>query len=101
MEPLNKQDLVRQISEATGISQRQSTICINSLIDIVRETLTTGRPVKLVGFAHFDTIVRPARKARNPQTNAVVDVPATRVVIFRAGKQLKQSVKHYQADVAA
>lgn len=100
IEPANLKDLVTSVSKDTGLTRDQVTRCIRSLVADIETRLTDGQGVKMVGFLHLDTAVRPPRNARNPRTNAVVPVPATRAVTFRAGKRLKESVKNRQADLA-
>jgi nucleoid DNA-binding protein len=97
--PANLKDLIVSVAASTGLSQKNVTACINSLTREIESRLAAGQPVKMVGFVHFDTAVRRPRIARNPQTNAAVPVSEKRVVVFRAGLQLKQSVKNRSQDL--
>ena len=66
---------------------------INSLIRIVTATLKGKGRLALAGFGTFVVAQRKAREGRNPQTGKPIKIPATKVVKFKPGKQLKDSVK--------
>jgi len=55
--------------------------------------LSKGETVQLIGFGNFEVRERAARKGRNPQTGEEIDIAATKTPAFKAGKQLKESVK--------
>ena len=66
---------------------------MNAFVDGVTEALVAGDKVVLVGFGSFETKKRAARKGKNPQTGAIIDIPATTVPSFKVGKALKDAVK--------
>jgi DNA-binding protein HU-beta len=66
---------------------------INSLIRIVSAALKSQGRLALAGFGTFMVTERKAREGRNPQTGSPIKIPATKVVKFKPGKQLKDSVK--------
>ena len=59
----------------------------------IRDSLAKGDSVSLVGFGKFEVRDRAARKGRNPQTGAEIEIPATKVAAFKAGKLLKEAVQ--------
>ena len=55
--------------------------------------MTTGDKVTLIGFGTFSVSARPAREGRNPQTGDTIQIPARKVVKFKAGSKLSDAVK--------
>lgn len=96
MNSLTKTALIAAMAQEAGVTVAQSNLLLESFIRVVGANLTAGRPVRIKGFARFDTIVRNPRTSRNPRTNVQIDVPATRIVTFRACAQLKLAVKNSQ-----
>jgi len=90
---MNKQDMVAKIAKDTGLTKVAATNAIDSLIETVTKALKKGDTVSFVGFGTFKTSNRKARKARNPQTGATINIPKRRVPRFSAGKGLKQAVR--------
>ena len=90
---MNKQELIAKIAKDTGSSKAGASAAVESLIDGITKSLKKGDSVSFVGFGTFKTANRKARKARNPQTGAPINIPKRRVPRFAAGKALKQAVK--------
>jgi len=86
---LNKTELIAQVAIKAGITKKDAEQVINSFIGTVQEALVNGDKVQLIGFGTFEARERQARKGRNPQTGDVIDIPATRIPAFKAGKALK------------
>jgi len=76
-----------------NLSKADAERALNAFTDSVTNSLQGGDSVTLVGFGTFDTSERSARKGRNPQTGEEIQIPATTVPKFRAGKGLKDAVK--------
>ena len=62
------------------------------MIDTITEAVSNGDKVQLVGFGSFEVKQREARVGRNPKTKEAIEIPATRVPVFKAGRALKDSV---------
>jgi DNA-binding protein HU-beta len=90
---MNKQDLIAKITKDTGITRVAATGAVESLFDGITRSLKKGESITFVGFGTFSTSQRQARVARNPQTGEAVKIPKRRVVRFKAGKALKETVK--------
>lgn len=75
-----------------NISKKEAEAALNSFVASVKESLGKGESVSLVGFGTFGVSHRNARKGRNPQTGAEINIPARRVPTFKAGKGLKDAV---------
>ncbi|APF18906.1 HU family DNA-binding protein [Caldithrix abyssi] len=89
---MTKQELVNKIAEDANISKRAAEDALKAFISAVKESLAKGESVSLVGFGTFTVSERAARKGRNPQTGAEIQIPARKVPVFRAGKGLKEAL---------
>jgi nucleoid DNA-binding protein len=90
---MNKQDIVGKIAKDTGMTKTSAAAAVQSMIEGITKSLKKGDAVSFVGFGTFKTSQRKARKARNPQTGATINIPKRRVPRFSAGKALKQAVR--------
>lgn len=86
---MNKADLVNLMAENAGITKRQATAALDSIVEGITKTLKSGKKVTLVGFGTFTVIKRAARKGRNPATGESIKIKAKKVVKFRAGYELQ------------
>lgn len=89
---MNKTELIAAIAEKTELSKKDSEKALKAFIDVVTEELKKGEKIQLVGFGTFEVSERAAREGRNPQTGAVMKIPASKAPKFKAGKALKDSV---------
>jgi DNA-binding protein HU-beta len=92
---MNKASLIEKIAEKTGIEKREVTHVLDSFEAVVIERLKAGDEVTLTGFGTFVAKFRSARGGVNPQKpEERIQVPAVTVPKFRAGKTLKDALKH-------
>ncbi|MCH9770638.1 MAG: HU family DNA-binding protein [Gammaproteobacteria bacterium] len=91
---MNKQDLIDAIAQAADISKSAAEVALNTFTDSVTETLVNGGKVAILGFGSFETSNRAARTGHNPQTGQKMQIPASTVAKFKAGKKLKDAVNH-------
>ncbi len=89
---MNKEDLVKEISKKTKLSQKDVAEVLNATIDAITKTVSKGKKVTLVGFGSFESRKRAARMGRNPQTGKEIKIPAKTVPAFSAGKKFKELV---------
>ena len=89
---MNKNDLVAQVSDGADLSKADSAKAVDAIFDTIVSALKGGQEVRLVGFGTFSVSARKASKGRNPQTGAVIDIPASMQPKFKAGKGLKDAV---------
>ena len=89
----NKTELVSVVSEKTEFSKKESAQIVDALFASIEEALAKGEKVQLIGFGTFEVRERAARKGRNPQTGAEIEIPASKVPAFKPGKALKDAVK--------
>jgi DNA-binding protein HU-beta len=85
---MNKAELIAKIAEDAGITKTQANTALDSFVEAVTKTLKGGGKVTLVGFGTFTVSKRKARKGRNPQTGAEINIKARKVARFKAGKEL-------------
>ena len=90
---MNKSDLIAKIADKAELTKKDAEKALNAFVESVTEALKAGDKVAVVGFGSFETKKRAARKAKNPQTGAIIDIPASTVPAFKVGKALKDAVK--------
>lgn len=89
---MNKQQLVDAIAEKSGLSKVDSKKALESFIEVTGSALKSGDRVALVGFGSFSVADRPARTGRNPQSGKEIVIPAKKIVKFKPGSELGDSV---------
>lgn len=89
---MTKQELVAKMAADANISKKAAEDALNSFVGSVKKSLGKGEAVSLIGFGTFGVSKRNARKGRNPQTGAEINIPARTVPTFKAGKGLKEAV---------
>ncbi len=90
---MNKTELVAKVAEKAALSKKDAEKAVNAFVESVKEGLVNGEKIVLVGFGSFETKKRAARKGKNPQTGEVINIAASTVPAFKAGKALKDAVK--------
>lgn len=90
---MTKDEMIASMAETSGISKKQATEALSSFMDNITTQLQKGAKVSFAGFGTFSISDRKARVGRNPQTGASINIPATRVPVFKAGKHLKEAVR--------
>ena len=96
-----KKEIVKAISEQTGLTQLKTKEIVQKTFDAIVETLVEDRRIELRNFGVFEVKKRAARKARNPRTGDKVYVPAKFVVTFKPGKEMEERVRELEAKEAA
>lgn len=90
---MTKKEIVRAISDKTGLTQLQIKQIVQLTFEGIVETLLEEGRVELRNFGVFQVKTRKARQARNPRTGRQVSVPAKSVVVFKPGKGMEAQVK--------
>ena len=86
---MNKTELIAAVAEKTGLSKKDSDAAVNAVLNTITETLKADEKIQLVGF---ETKKRAARTGLNPRTKTPVQIAATKIPAFKAGKALKDAV---------
>ncbi|NYT52108.1 MAG: HU family DNA-binding protein [Candidatus Vesicomyosocius endoextente] len=89
---MNKSDLVAVISQISNLTKADSTRALDAMTGAITSALTSGDNVAITGFGSFVVRDRAARTGRNPQTGEAIQIKASKVPAFKAGKLLKESV---------
>ena len=89
---MNKAELIAEVAVKTGLSKKDTEKAVNAALNTITETLVKGEKVQLVGFGGFDVKERGVRMGRNPKTKEEIEIPASRIPQFKAGKALKEAV---------
>ena len=89
---MNKQDLVLQLANKEQLTQKKSDEILSTILEAIMKSVSKGEKVTLVGFGTFEPRKRKERKGRNPKTGEELQIPASTVPKFSAGKQFKQTV---------
>ena len=90
---MNKSELIDAIAAESGLTKTDSKKALDGLVASISNALKANDNVGLVGFGTFKTSVRAARTGRNPSTGKEIQIAAKKVVGFKAGKELTESVK--------
>ena len=89
---MNKAELVDAVAEGADISKADATRAVDTVVDQITKALQNGDQVTLIGFGTFAVKDRAARTGRNPRTGEPLNIPASKVPGFKAGKALKDAV---------
>ena len=89
---MNKSELIDAIADSADISKSSLCHALDAVVGSIQGALANGDSVSLVGFGTFSVKHRAARTGRNPQTGAEIQISASNVPSFKAGKALKDAV---------
>ncbi|MBW7960482.1 hypothetical protein B6D29_04940 [Microgenomates bacterium UTCPR1] len=90
---MTKADLVAQVAKKANLTAKAAKDAVSVVFSTMTEAMKRGEKVVVTGFGTFMVRKRAARKGRNPQTGAEIQIPATKTPGFTAGKSLKRLVK--------
>ena len=89
---MNKSELITEVAYKTKLTKVVISKVLDAITETVTEEVSNGSDVTLIGFGTFKRNERAARKGRNPRTGAELDIPASKVPAFKAGKTFKEAV---------
>ena len=90
---MNKSELVDQLASRADLKRAEAERTLNTLTDIVKETLQRGGDVSITGFGKFSVAERGARQGVNPQTGERIQIKASKAPKFSAGADFKKALK--------
>lgn len=91
---MNKQELIEALAAKLNVGKQEAEKVLHGFVDVITESLKSGQEVNISGFGSFVVMARSARMGVNPRNpGEKIQVPATRVPKFRAGKNLKEAVR--------
>jgi len=89
---MNKSELINAIAEESGLTKADAGRALDATLTSVTNALKGGDSIALIGFGTFSVKERSARTGRNPQTGEAIQIKASKIPSFKAGKTLKDSV---------
>ena len=89
---MNKTDLIAAVAQTAGLTKKDTERVLNAAFDAMTAALVNGEKVQLSGFGAFEVKEREARIGRNPHTKEAIEIPATKVPVFKASKALKDTI---------
>ncbi|MCK5681826.1 integration host factor subunit alpha [bacterium] len=89
---MTKADMVELVYERIGVSKREAANVVESIFDIIKESLERGENVKISGFGSFNLREKQPRRGRNPQTGAEITISARRVLSFKSSNVLRDQL---------
>jgi len=90
---MNKAQLIDAMASEANLTKADAKKALDAFINTTSNSLKKGDRLSLVGFGSFSISNRAARTGRNPKTGAEMQIPAKKVVKFKAGSELAESVK--------
>lgn len=90
---MNKAQLIDAIAVEAGLTKADAKKALDAFVKTTTDALKQGDRVALIGFGSFGISERPARQGRNPQTGAPINIPEKKIVKFKAGSELTDSVQ--------
>lgn len=90
---MNKVELVAKVAENVGFTKKDVTAVVETIVDVVKETVAAGEDVKIANFGTFTVAERAAREGRNPSTGEKMLIPASKSPRFKAASAFKNAVK--------
>jgi len=91
---MTKSDIVEKVYEKIGFSKKETMEMVDSVFDIIRDTLTEGDRVKIANFGNFEVRQKRSRKGRNPQTGEAMEISARKVLSFKPSVMLKRELNN-------
>jgi DNA-binding protein HU-beta len=89
---MNKTELINTVAEKAAVSKKDAENVVTAALDAIVSAVAEEEKVQLVGFGTFECRSRSARQGRDPRTNKTIEIPASKVPAFKAGKAFKDAV---------
>jgi DNA-binding protein HU-beta len=89
---MNKSELISNVAESTGLTKVDAKKVVKSVLESIAKALANNDSITLIGFGSFSVSTRTARTGRNPQTGKEIQIAEKKVVKFRPGKKLTDSI---------
>lgn len=87
---MNKTELAGAIAEKSGLNKADAQKALDAFVEVVSTAMKAGDKVAILGFGTFSVADKPARKGINPKTKQPIEIPARKVVKFKAGTGLSE-----------
>jgi integration host factor subunit alpha len=95
---LTKEKIINTLYYQVGLSKSQARVVIESLLEIIKQTMENGEDLLISGFGKFVVKNKSARRGRNPQTTEDLQLRARRVVVFKISGVLRDKINTSPKD---
>lgn len=92
MGALTKHDIVQKLHHDIGIGRKEGALLVDSIFNLMKETLSKGEKIKISGFGKFSIRDKKLRRGRNPKTGENLKLPERRVLTFRPSQLLRDDL---------
>ena len=89
---MNKTEFIAAVAAQAELSKKDAEKAVNAVLAVTTDALTKGDKVQLVGFGTFEVRERGARTGLNPRTKEKIEIAASKVPAFKAGKAFKDAI---------
>lgn len=89
---MTKAGLVDAVYDRVGVSKKEAADCVDTVLELMKETLETGDELKISGFGKFEVRQKGERIGRNPQSGVEIMIPERRVLRFKVSQVLKDEL---------
>lgn len=91
---MTKADIVEKIYEKVGFSKKESAEIVETVFDLIKNTLEEGDKIKIAGFGNFVVKEKADRRGRNPQTGEEITISARKILTFKPSQVLKAAINN-------
>ena len=96
---MTKADIVSEVYEKVGLSKKEATDIVETVLDTIKDTLKGGETVKIAGFGNFVIREKGSRKGRNPKTGENIEITPRKVVTFKPSMIFKDFVDKGKEEI--
>jgi len=90
---MTRENIIEIIAKKAEMTKKQAGLALNAALEGITEALKAGNKITFIGFGTFSVRAKKARTGINPRTKAKINIPATKVPVFKPGAKLKEVVK--------
>lgn len=88
---MTRAELIAAVADKANIDRKTAERAVTETFETIKETMVRGEKVQVLGFGTFEVRERAARKGRNPRTGEEINIEASNLPSFKAGKGLKEA----------
>ncbi len=89
---MTKIDIIKNVNEKLGFSKKDATAIVESVFEIIKDSLAQGEKIKISGFGNFVVKDKNSRRGRNPQTGEEIEISSRKVLNFKASQVLRKAL---------
>ena len=89
---MTKIEIIQNVHEKLGFPKKNSAEIVESVFDIIKDSLARGEKIKISGFGNFVVKEKKSRRGRNPQTGDEIEISSRRVLTFKSSQVLRKAL---------